>query len=83
VDLVSESSDGDGQLQERTAKDFMVVPYSTPVGNAAAYYPETNALVALDHVAAKSNTPVSKAVVIRLEPASKPDDRVSGPSWGA
>jgi hypothetical protein len=54
-------------LQERRAKDFMVVPYSTPVGNAAAYYPETNPLVALDHVADKSNTPVSKAVVIRLE----------------
>jgi hypothetical protein len=49
------------------AKDFRVVSYATPVGNAAAYYPETNPLVALDHVAAKSNTPVSKAVVIRLE----------------
>ena len=68
VDLVSEFTDADGQLEERRAKDFMVVPYSTPVGNAAAYYPETNPLVALDHVAAKSNTPVSKAIVIRLEP---------------
>ncbi|WP_123029469.1 FdhF/YdeP family oxidoreductase [Mycolicibacterium stellerae] len=69
VDLVSEFSDGDGQLQERTAKDFMVVSYSTPVGNAAAYYPETNPLVPLDHTAARSNTPVSKAIVIRLEKA--------------
>jgi molybdopterin-dependent oxidoreductase alpha subunit len=69
VDLVSEFTNGDGQLQERRAKDFRVVAYSTPVGNAAAYYPETNALVALDHTAAKSNTPVSKAVVVRLEPA--------------
>ena len=34
-----------------------------------------------DHVAAGSNTPVSKAVVIRLEPASAPDDLVSGSSW--
>ena len=57
------------QLQERRAKDFMVVAYSTPVGNAAAYYPETNPLVPLDHTAAKSNTPVSKAIVIRLEHA--------------
>jgi len=63
VDLVSEFTVG-GELQERRAKDFRVVPYSTPVGNAAAYYPETNSLVALDHVAARSNTPVSKAVVI-------------------
>jgi molybdopterin-dependent oxidoreductase alpha subunit len=67
VDLVSEFTNGDGQLQERRAKDFMVVPYSTPQGNAAAYYPETNPLVPLDHTAAKSNTPVSKAIVIRLE----------------
>ncbi|HZU46743.1 MAG TPA: FdhF/YdeP family oxidoreductase, partial [Mycobacterium sp.] len=69
VDLVSEFTGADGQVQERRAKDFMVVGYQTPVGNAAAYYPETNPLVALDHVAAKSNTPVSKAIVIRLEPA--------------
>jgi hypothetical protein len=42
-------------------------PPLTPRGNAAAYYPETNPLIPLDHVAAKSNTPVSKAVTIRLE----------------
>lgn len=64
VDLVSEF---DGQ--ERRAKDFLIVAYSTPRGNAAAYYPETNPLVPLDHTAKKSNTPVSKAVVIRLEGA--------------
>jgi molybdopterin-dependent oxidoreductase alpha subunit len=69
VDLVSEFTNGDGQLQERRAKDFLVVAYSTPQGNAAAYYPETNPLVPLDHTAAGSNTPVSKAIVIRLEPA--------------
>ena len=69
VDLISEYTGADGQLEERRAKDFMLVPYSTPVGNAAAYYPETNPLVPLDHTAARSNTPVSKAVVIRLEPA--------------
>lgn len=70
VDLVSEWADAKGKLQERRAKDFLVVGYSTPVGNAAAYYPETNPLVPLDHTAAKSNTPVSKAIIIRLEPAS-------------
>jgi hypothetical protein len=60
------------------AKDFMVVAHSTPIGNAAAYYPETNALVPLDHVAVQSNTPVSKAAVIRLEPAGV--DHGSGPA---
>ena len=64
VDLVSEFGD---DCRERRAEDFLVVPYSTPAGNAAAYYPETNPLVPLDHVADRSNTPVSKAIVIRLE----------------
>ena len=70
VDLVSEFPGADGDVEERRAKDFLVVPYSTPVGNAAAYYPETNPLIPLDHTAAKSNTPVSKAVVIRLDPTA-------------
>src|ERR1700756_4991777 len=84
VNLVSEFTDRHGRLQERRAEDFVVVPYPTPVGNAAAYYPETNPLVALDHVAAKSNTPVSKAVVIRLERSSEeaePSDGGKAP-WG-
>ena len=62
VDLVSEFGG-----EERCAEDFLLVPYSTPAGNAAAYYPETNPLVPLDHTAARSNTPASKAVVIRLQ----------------
>jgi molybdopterin-dependent oxidoreductase alpha subunit len=78
VDLISEFVDSEGHVQERRAEDFRVVGYSTPVGNAAAYYPETNPLVPLDHTAAKSNTPVSKAVVIRLEP--RPDS--GSVSWG-
>jgi molybdopterin-dependent oxidoreductase alpha subunit len=69
VDLVSEFTDAAGHVEERRAKDFLIVPYSTPVGNAASYYPETNSLVPLDHTAARSNTPVSKAIVIRLEAA--------------
>jgi len=69
VDLISEFTNAAGHLEERHAKDFLVVPYPTPVGNAASYYPETNPLVPLDHTADKSNTPVSKAIVIRLESA--------------
>jgi anaerobic selenocysteine-containing dehydrogenase len=67
VDLISEYLDRHGDVQERRADDFLIVAYPTPAGNAAAYYPEANPLVPLDHVAAESNTPVSKAVVIRLE----------------
>jgi molybdopterin-dependent oxidoreductase alpha subunit len=69
VDLISEFPAAGGSISERRAKDFLVVAYSTPPGNAAAYYPETNPLVPLDHVADKSNTPVSKAITIRLERA--------------
>ncbi|BAH50557.1 FdhF/YdeP family oxidoreductase [Rhodococcus opacus] len=67
VDLISEWTTPDGSVEERRAEDFRLVPYPTPVGNVAAYYPETNPLIPLDHVAKKSNTPVSKAVLIRLE----------------
>ncbi len=63
VDLVSVSPDG-----ERRAEDFRVVDYATARGCAAAYFPETNVLIATDSVADVSNTPVSKSVVVRLEP---------------
>lgn len=68
VDLISEFDDG----VQRRVSDFRIVGYPTPRGNAAAYYPETNPLVPLDHVAERSNTPVSKAVLIRLEPHRHP-----------
>ncbi len=64
VDLVSEWIDG----SERSAAEFRVVTYDTPKGCAAAYYPETNALVPLDSTAIGSNCPTSKSVIIRLEP---------------
>jgi anaerobic selenocysteine-containing dehydrogenase len=63
ADLVSEWTDG----SERRAPGFRVVPYPTPRGCAAAYYPETNVLIPLDHTADTSNTPAAKSVVIRLE----------------
>ncbi|GAA2721108.1 MULTISPECIES: FdhF/YdeP family oxidoreductase [Streptomyces] len=66
ADLVSEWTDG----TERRAPGFRVVHYPTARGCAAAYYPETNVLVPLDHTADTSNTPASKSVVIRLEPAT-------------
>jgi molybdopterin-dependent oxidoreductase alpha subunit len=67
VDLVSEWPDPAGGIQERRADEFRLVAYSTPRGNAAAYYPETNVLVPLDSVADVSGTPTSKSVIVRLE----------------
>jgi formate dehydrogenase major subunit len=66
VDLVSEWTLPDGSVEERRAEAFRLVPYPTPRGNAAAYYPETNPLIPLDHVARRSNTPASKAITVRL-----------------
>jgi len=57
---------------ERVLRNFRVVSYPTAVGCAAAYYPEANVLVPLDSVAEGSQTPVSKAVIVRLEPAREP-----------
>ncbi|HEV2480552.1 MAG TPA: FdhF/YdeP family oxidoreductase [Puia sp.] len=51
----------------RTAHRFIVIPYPIPRRCAATYFPEANVLVPIDTVAAKSNTPVSKLVIIRLE----------------
>jgi anaerobic selenocysteine-containing dehydrogenase len=67
VDLVSEWRDG----SERRAAGFRVVAYPTARGCAAAYFPEANVLVPLDSTAAGSNTPTSKSVIIRLEPAAR------------
>ncbi|MEU4212040.1 FdhF/YdeP family oxidoreductase [Streptomyces sp. NPDC026206] len=69
ADLVSEWTDG----SERRAPGFRVVHYPTARGCAAAYYPETNVLVPLDHTADTSNTPASKSIVIRIEPRTDQD----------
>jgi anaerobic selenocysteine-containing dehydrogenase len=52
---------------ERVARQFLVVPYPIPQGCAATYFPEANVLVPIQSVADKSNTPTSKAVVIRVK----------------
>ena len=45
------------------------MPYSIPRRSAATYFPETNVLVPVRSVADKSNTPVSKSVVISIKPS--------------
>ncbi|MGI5449204.1 FdhF/YdeP family oxidoreductase [Streptomyces sp. CA-243310] len=65
TDIVGEWKDG----VERRAPGFRIVHYPTARGCAAAYYPETNVLVPLDSTADTSNTPASKSVVVRFEPA--------------
>ena len=52
--------------ERRTVKRFKVVTYDIPPGCAATYYPESNPLVSLRHVADGSNQPASKSVVITV-----------------
>ena len=51
----------------RTMHDFVVVPYRIPLGCVATYYPETNPLIPVQHVADGSNTPAYKSVVVSLQ----------------
>jgi molybdopterin-dependent oxidoreductase alpha subunit len=50
----------------RKAPRFAIVPYAIARRSAAAYYPETNVLVPIRSVAAKSNQPASKCIRITL-----------------
>jgi molybdopterin-dependent oxidoreductase alpha subunit len=52
---------------ERVVHKFIVVEYSIPEKCTATYFPETNALVPLNSVADKSNTPTSKLVILKIK----------------
>ncbi len=69
VDIPSEWTDG----VDRVATKFRVIAYPSARGCAAAYFPGANSLVPLDHTAEVSNTPVSKSIVVRLEPVAGAD----------
>jgi len=57
------------QGEVRKAPRFAIVPYAIARQSAAAYYPETNVLIPICSVAAKSNQPASKSIRITLTPA--------------
>jgi anaerobic selenocysteine-containing dehydrogenase len=67
-DLVDLITHWPGDRHLRRASSFRIIRYQTPIGSAAAYYPETNPLVPLDSTALGSNTPTSKSVIIRMVP---------------
>ena len=62
VDLVSNYDS-----VERRAQKFLIVPYNIPQGNLGAYFPEANMVVPHNHYADKSNTPISKSIIVHLE----------------
>jgi len=68
VDIISTFTDHD-----RTVHGYRIIAYPTPLGCAAAYYPETNVLIALGHHGTDAQTPAAKAIPIRLQPATISD----------
>lgn len=66
VDITSHWQDG-----QRKVEAFYAIPYDTPRGTAAAYFPEANALVPLHSTALQSNTPTSKSIEISIEASAK------------
>jgi molybdopterin-dependent oxidoreductase alpha subunit len=62
VDIVSHH-----RGEQRRAEGFKVIAYPIAHGCAAAYFPETNVLVPVDSVAAGSNQPASKSLIVTLE----------------
>ena len=53
--------------KERVAKRFIVIEYNIPEKCTATYFPETNVLVPISITADKSNTPVSKSVIVKVK----------------
>ena len=55
---------------ERRVSGYRIVSYPTPPGSAAAYYPEANVLLSLDHHGPHAQTPSAKSIPIRLAPST-------------
>lgn len=53
--------------ETREARNFKVIPYDIAKGCLGAYFPETNVLVPIDHVAKESNTPASKFIEVSVQ----------------
>jgi len=68
--------------EERVARRFIVVSYPIPRRCAATYYPEINVLVPIGSVAARSNTPTSKFVIITVAPSPQPPPPPAGAQGG-
>jgi anaerobic selenocysteine-containing dehydrogenase len=62
VDVISNYDD-----TIRKAEDFVIVPYQIPTKNIATYFPEANAVVPYNRFADRSQTPISKSVVVKVK----------------
>jgi anaerobic selenocysteine-containing dehydrogenase len=67
-DLVDVTVDtpANSDLSQRIMRGLTAVSYKIAEGSVAAYYPEANVLVALDHYDAKSGTPSYKSTPVQI-----------------
>ena len=65
VDLTSYYKD-----ETRVARHFMVAPIEIARRCTATYFPEANVLVSINNSADRSNTPVSKSIIISIAPST-------------
>jgi formate dehydrogenase major subunit len=55
---------------EMELADLTLVSYAIPRRCLASYFPEANVLIPFDSLGARSQTPTSKSIVVRLHPNS-------------
>jgi molybdopterin-dependent oxidoreductase alpha subunit len=68
VDVAVAAPAGSGP-SERVMRGLTAVAYKIAEGSVAAYYPEANVLVALDHYDAQSGTPSYKSIPVQIRAA--------------
>ena len=68
-DVVDVNTALDHARADRVVRGLTVVRYDLPDGCCASYYPETQALVALEHVDPDCLTPSYKSIPVRLQPS--------------
>jgi anaerobic selenocysteine-containing dehydrogenase len=62
------------QGQARTVSGFSAVAHDVPAGCAVGYFPETNPLFPVDHVAPGSGTPAYKLLPVSVGPTGHRDE---------
>jgi len=68
VDIAVDNPAGSG-LSDRIMRGLTAVAYKIAEGSVAAYYPEANVLIALDHYDEKSGTPSYKSTPVHIRAA--------------
>jgi len=70
VDVEAAPETGEPADTAMVVRNLTAVAFDIPRGAAAAYYPETNGLVALEHYDRQSGTPSYKSVPVRIRRAA-------------